>query len=55
MCRSEDEGKTYALGLADALRRYVRALSVPYHGGVFMGRGRHTIASRKDVMTRTLL
>lgn len=55
MCRREDEGKTYALGLAETLRRYVCVLIVPYHGGVFIGRDCHTIASRKHVVTRTLL
>lgn len=55
MCLSAEEGKTYALGLADTLRQSVRALLAPHHGGVFIGRDSHKIASRRDVVTRTLL
>lgn len=55
MCLTAEEGKTSTLGLAETLRQSVRVLPAPYHGGVFIGRDCHTIASRRDVVTRTLL
>jgi len=54
-CRSGTDGKVFAYSLAETSRCAVRVSPAPYHGGVFIGRGCHTIAAASDVVCRTIL
>ena len=55
MCLSKSQGKTYALGLAETLRRSVGVRPTSYHGGVFVAKDCHIISAKRDVVTNTLL